>query len=82
MNEIPKDHFVSNCDLDADEPWFEIIEIGSCNHEPKRLPIPKELALYLNTHWCGSKKMHNTIRENTRREIANTIKAVLGLNED
>lgn len=84
MTEIPKDHFVVGCDLDAEEPWFEIVH-NDAPVQPRdergeiRILIPKELALYLNTHWCGSKKMHRTIRENMRREIANAIKDALGL---
>lgn len=82
---IPPDHFVVGCDLDADEPWFEILPIDTPMNAPRderegiRVKIPKELALYLNTHWCGSKKMHKTIAEKTRREIANSIKQALGL---
>ena len=80
MAEIPPDHFVVGCNLDADEPWFEIVSnSASARIPPKRMPIPKELAFYLRTHWCGSKKMHEKIVENTRRGIANNIKAALGL---
>ena len=78
---IPDGHLVVGCDLDADEPYCQIVPIGSLTDMPDIVPIPKELAYYLRTHWCGSKLMHGTIAENARRQIRNQIKAALGMDE-
>ena len=77
--EIPDGYFVNNCDLDADEPWCEICPETYALSTPQKLPIPKALAYYLKTHFCGSESMEKKIIERTRREIASDILMALGI---
>jgi hypothetical protein len=75
--EIPEGFFVYKVDFDDDEPYIIICDPVS-SHDA-RLPVPKSLAYYLSTHFCGSNVMRNLIRDNAKRELQSTIKDALGL---
>ena len=47
--------------------------------QEKTLSVPKPLAYYLGTHFCGSNVMHELIEEDTRRDIKQAIVTALGL---
>lgn len=69
--------FVTNVDMDVDPPIL-VLEQSNSN-DKQTLMIPKPLAYYLRTHFCGSQKMHDLIVSNARHEIGRTIKRELGL---
>ena len=76
--EIPDGWCVVRADFDVAEPFINIMCMsGAC--EEKKLLIPKALAYYLGTHFCGSNVMRDLIREHAQREIQNVIKDALGL---
>ena len=75
---IPDNYFVYHADFDSDEPFITICESSGGGEETKLL-IPKALAYYLSTHFCGSNTMHDLITENAKREVQNVIKDALGL---
>jgi hypothetical protein len=75
--EIPDNYFVSKADFDTDEPHICITSEEDMDNTIKIL-VPKSLAYYLSTHYCGSKKMHDLIEEHTKTNIRNTIKDALG----
>ena len=75
--EIPDGHFVHRVDLDAEEPYCEIVPKDDVFADPITVLLPKALAYYLRTHWCGSQKMHDPIEGDSRREIRNGIKELL-----
>lgn len=77
--EIPDGWFVHKVDLDVEKPYLQITKDDISMTDEKTLFIPKSLAYYLSTHFCGSKVMHETIEEGTRRDIKNAIMSVLGL---
>lgn len=79
---IPEGYFVVKCDLDAEDPWCEVVlQEDPLSVPPIRLDIPKELAYYLSNHHCGSENMRKMIVDSTRRSIANAIVGALGLDE-
>ena len=78
--EIGDQWIVYGADFDADDPFIVLAHTESINHEIK-MPIPKKLAYYLNTHWCGSKKMHDIICKNAQNDMRESLKEILGLNE-
>ena len=80
--EIPDDYFVHECNLDVDEPYCVICPEDSYGFRNEiKVLIPKQLAYYLRTHWCGSQKMHDLIEEGVRRNIAYSILDALGIKE-
>lgn len=74
---IPIGWFVHRVDLDTKEPYLQITSEDMS--QEKTLLIPKPLAYYLGTHFCGSKVMHDLIKENARRDIKHAIVTALGL---
>lgn len=75
---IPDGWFVVNVDFDADEPYCTIHStVNYESNEVQKILIPKSLAYFLSTHFCGSAKMHKLIEDNTRSSIKNTIKSAL-----
>ena len=78
--EIPDGWFVSGANFDADGPTITIDNGKSFNaSEERTLSVPKSLAYYLSTHNCGSEEMRERIKDNGRRQVADTIKEALGL---
>ena len=75
--EIPDGWFVHYVNLDFGEPYANII--NEKTNKEETINIPKSLAYYLSTHFCGSKKMRDVIAEAAKNEIRNTIKGVLKL---
>ena len=76
---IPDGWFVTIVDLDAAEPYCVITNNADLGSPEKRIFLPKSLAYYLGTHFCGSNVMRELIQEDTRQSIRNTIKDALGL---
>lgn len=74
---IPDGHFVCGANFDTEPPYITICDEKT--NKDTTLQIPKSLAYYLSTHFCGSECMRETIRENVRQEIAQTVKSALGL---
>lgn len=68
---IPKGTYVYGCDLDADEPTCSIRESNraiSADTE-RTVLVPKALAYFLSTHYCGSMKMRKKITDTAKREL-------------
>lgn len=79
---IPKDHFVCGCDLDDENPYCIITPKDEYAVEyEKRVPIPKSLAYYLRTHFCGSHKMRDILFKQGQSQVRDQIKEALGLDE-
>lgn len=74
---IPDGWFVHYVNLDIPEPCASITNEKS--GEDKTILIPKALAYYLGTHFCGSYVMRDQIVEDAKRTIRNAIKNALDL---
>jgi hypothetical protein len=73
---IPKDHYVVHCDFDAEEPFCVICpknEVGD-----RKILVPKALAYYLTTHFCGSNKMRDLYKRQARNEMRRKLSEILG----
>ena len=68
--------FVCGANFDCDEPYIILANEHNGVDEIK-VPVPKSVAYYLRTHWCGSQQMHDTIKENATSEALNLIKQAL-----
>ena len=76
---IPPGHIVTGVYCDHEQPYC-IVCPGDGDMQPRtRLLIPVELAEYLRSTWCGSRKMHKMISDDARREVQNKIKDALGI---
>ena len=66
--------------LDVEEPYAMISTFEEdVEKKEKRILIPKSLAYYLVTHWCGSEVIKENIEENIRYKIKNIIMDALGI---
>jgi len=63
---IPANHFVSGCDLDVEQPFCTLSPLNP-PYENKKVLIPKALAHFLMTHWCGSEKLQKSIEDRAIR---------------
>ena len=76
---IGEDWYCYNVDCDCEEPY--IILCRNDNSEEEKVLVPEQLAYYLRTHFCGSRKMHNAISksaassaaEEIRKQVAGTL---------
>jgi hypothetical protein len=75
--EIGEDWFCYGADFDSDEPHI-ILAHKDGGEEEKRMPVPKQLAYYLRTHWCGSQIMHDLITKNAKKSVTDGIREILG----
>ena len=75
---IKEGWFCSGADFDAEEPFILISNEEHCLQEEKIL-IPESVAYYLRTHWCGSKKMHDSIEKHTTQDFQRQFKEILGI---
>jgi len=76
---IPAGHFVIKVDLDCDTPYCKVCRENDCTDIKEKILIPKALAYFLRTHFCGSNRMHDSLIEDGRRGCQNEIKDALGL---
>jgi hypothetical protein len=74
---IPTGHFVHKVDLDCDEPYCLTSHKDTCTVDGPKILIPKALAYYLRTHFCGSNQMRETIRLHQRQETAQLLRSIL-----
>jgi len=74
---IPDGWVVHEVNFDCSNPYAMILNEKNHDEEEKIL-IPKALAYYLSTHFCGSKVMRYTIQKNAIYNVGNTIKDALG----
>ena len=77
MLNIPEGWFVYRVDLDFHEPYCIIADSQKSDAEKKRLAIPKPLAYFLSTHFCGSDNMKRAIQKETIKDVRNKLKNVL-----
>lgn len=76
--EIPDCWYVHHVDFDSDTPSLNIAPASSLiTGKDTKLPVPRALAYYLTTHFCGSQKMHDQLVEDGRQEVRNEIKDIL-----
>jgi len=75
---IPDGYCVNMVDLDAEEP-FAIIFSEKTFSDEQKIKIPKSLAYYLSTHFCGSRVMKESMEADTRRDLVNSIEDLLGI---
>ena len=76
---VPENHIVCGADFDTDEPYIVVCPENGTAIEDVKIPVPKAMAYYLSTHFCGSDHMRDLIRDHARSDIAKTIKGALGL---
>jgi len=78
--EIPENHFINKVDLDCDEPYcMAVKEMMEGSVSGVKILIPKALAYYLRTHFCGSKNMHDSLIEQGKHTIRTKIKLTLDI---
>ncbi len=80
--EIPDGWVVYSANFDAEEPYIVIFPSSGQNDHENKIMVPKALAYYLSTHYCGSEAMENVLRSRGRMEIQNKIKDALGIEND
>jgi hypothetical protein len=76
---IPKDHFVMRAELDCEEPYCLITTEEARVFDEVKVLVPKPLAYYLSTHFCGSHRMQRSYFEQGRNAVRREIKEALGL---
>jgi hypothetical protein len=69
--------FCDNLNVDCEQPYI-LIGNNNMTQEVKIL-IPEIIAYFLREHWCGSKKMNDTIEGHAIRNVQNKIKEALGI---
>ena len=75
---IPDDWYVTSADFDNEYPFIEITYYDDIDNSIE-ISVPKSLAYYLSTHFCGSEKMRNLYIEQGRRAVRKSIKEVLDI---
>jgi len=75
--EIPDGWFVTGVNFDVEKPYVEITQDNTLKE--RTLLVPKSLAYFLGTHFCGSHVMRELIQEDTKQFMRTKIKEVLGL---
>ena len=77
---IEEDYFCYEANFDCDEPFITL-----CHKDDVAISyeveIPYQLAYYLRTHHCGSKKMRNLIQEHAVQNIQHKLKELMGIKE-
>ncbi len=76
---IPAGHFVNHVDLDCDTPYCKVCRESDMEDMKEKIFIPKALAYYLRTHFCGSNDMHENLIKHGRESCQREIKSALGL---
>lgn len=77
---ISGDCFVTKVDLDATDPYCMVQHKDSIDVDNEvKVRIPRALAYYLRTHFCGSLAMHDKLIEHGHQEIRSTIRTALGI---
>ena len=74
--EIGEDWFCYKADFDNEEP--HIILAHKDGGEEVKMPVPKQLASYLQTHWCGSQIMHDLIANKAKESVGKRVRELLG----
>ena len=78
--EIPSGHWVDSVNLDCSEPYCIIFPKDKWdNNDAIKLMIPKNLAYYLRTHFCGSREYHDRVYEQGAHDARMTIKRALDI---
>ena len=75
--EIGEDWFCYGANFDCDEP--HVILCHKDSGEEKKIPVPKQLAYYLRTHWCGSQIMHDLITNNAKKSMSKSLQEIIGI---
>ena len=74
---IGEDWYCYSVDFDHDKPY--VIVCSNDNSEEEKIPIPKQLAHYLKTHWCGSQIIHDKIADKARARLQQELRDLLGI---
>lgn len=77
--DIPDGWFIDTVNFDDDEPYITIMDDHYQDNDPIKLLVPKSLAYYLSTHYCGSEKMRKIYINQGKEEIRNSIKRTLNI---
>jgi len=75
---IPDGYYVSHVDFDVETPFIEI-ELPYPGNDKKKLLVPKSLAYYLSTHFCGSNHFREIMLNDEKRKVQSKIREALGL---
>jgi len=79
---LPDGYFVYEVNFDAEEPYCVLYNKDTTlDEKPIKIAIPKSLAYYVTTHFCGSKYMKEAIRRDAIHECKNKIKDALQWDE-
>ncbi len=68
---------ISPVDFDCEEPYITVGN-NDCT-ESEKILIPKTVAYYLSTHFCGSMKMHKGLKDDAKRALQNKFIELLGI---
>jgi len=63
--------------FDNDEPYITLVHKEG--GEEKKIAVPKQLAYYLRTHWCGSQIMHDLIVNNAKKSMSKSLQEIIGI---
>ena len=74
--EIGENWFCHKADFDSEEP--HVILAHKDSGEKKKVPVPKQLAYYLRTCYCGSQTMHALITANAKKSVGKRVRELLG----
>lgn len=75
---IPDGYFVYEVNFDAEEPYCILHNMDLIlDKEPIKVVIPKSLAYYVTTHFCGSESMEKALKNDAIHECKNKIKDAL-----
>lgn len=73
---IPEGYSIYHMRADVDKPFITFI---TPENEEIRMDMPKQIAYYLTTHFCGSDKMRKNNIEMGREQVRNEIRNILGI---
>ena len=77
--EIGEKWFCCGADFDCDEPYISLAHKDGGGDEEKKIIVPKQLAYYLRTHWCGSQIMYDLITSNAKKSITSSLREIIGI---
>ncbi len=74
---IGDDWYCYNANFDHDEPY--VVLCHEHTSEEVKIPVPKQLAYYLKTHFCGSRIMHDHMVDKGRTRLQVELLTLLGI---
>ena len=74
FNEIPKNAFITNIDVDGNPAYADVVEDDEeLASQSVQYEIPAALAYYLQKHWRGSEALQLTLRQEFQKEVREVL---------